>query len=74
MVLVLELRPIRSVDGQLAIIVSAAGLKVFTNNIYAGEDLAFIMEIKCKMFADDADQDPNILINRFLAKIKPLLD
>ena len=42
-------------------------------------DLAFIMELACKMFADDttlydADQDLNILINRFLAKIKPLLD
>ena len=42
-------------------------------------DLAFIMKLACKMFADDttlydADQDLNILINRFLAKIKPLLD
>ena len=42
-------------------------------------DLAFIMELACKMFADDttlydADQELNILINRFLAKIKPLLD
>jgi len=37
------------------------------------------MELACKMFADDttlydADQEPSILINRFLAKIKPLLD
>jgi hypothetical protein len=42
-------------------------------------DLAFILELACKMFADDstlydADMELNILLNRFLSKIKPLLD
>lgn len=42
-------------------------------------DLAFLLEIKCKMFADDTaiyDSDKNLLtlINRFKKLIEPLID
>ena len=42
-------------------------------------DLAYIIELMCKLFADDTtlgdvDKDLNILINRFVSKLKTLLD
>ena len=42
-------------------------------------DLAFIMELKCKMFADDttfydSDKDLTTLIGRFSKKLEPLLE
>jgi hypothetical protein len=42
-------------------------------------DLAYIIELMCKLFADDTtlgdvDKDLNILINRFISKLKTLLD
>ena len=42
-------------------------------------DLAYIIELMCKLFADDTtlgdvDMDLNILINRFVSKLKTLLE
>ena len=42
-------------------------------------DLAYILELMCKLFADDTtlgdvDMDLNILINRFVSKLKTLLE
>ena len=42
-------------------------------------DLAFIIDLLCKLFADDTtlgdvDKDLNTLVNRFIEKLKVLLD